>query len=123
MKYLFTAVLLIISIVSYAQSSPDTTKVDEGVTSIMMVTTEFEHMDVLEEVIETMLDHEAFVDMKRSQMVMTPFGPSQEYKEIIEVRFKNLALVSDWRQSMESQIPGERRALLEGTKVFFYQYK
>ena len=123
MRHLFTALLLIISISTNAQTEKDSTTVDEGVTSIMMVTNEFDHYDVLEELIETMRVHEAFMDMKRSQMVMTPFGPSQDYKEIIEVRFKSLALTSDWRQKMESQIPGERRALLAGVKVYFYQYK
>lgn len=130
MKKLLTLVLLVSSLSLYAQSEAESetnnakaTAPDDGVTNIILVPNEFEHMDVLEELLETMRTHEAFLDMRRSQIVMTPSGPSTEYKEIVEIRFKSLALTSEWRQKMESTIPPERRALLGGTKVLFYPYK
>lgn len=80
-------------------------------------------MEELEEIIETMKEHEAFVDMKRSAGVMTPSGPSSEYKEFIEIHFKNIELVADWRATMKVKIPVERRSKISGLVVLFYQYK
>ncbi|MFY0608114.1 MAG: hypothetical protein JXR10_15450 [Cyclobacteriaceae bacterium] len=116
MKYLLAIALLSPFLSLRAQS-------DDGMTNILIVPVEFQNMSALEEVLETMKVHEAVLDIKRSAMVMTPFGPSKEYKEVIEIHFKSMSDASEWREQMEKKIPEERRKLLAGVINIFYPYR
>ena len=98
---------------------------NDGVTNIILIPHDYtdEQMQVMEEVIETMEAHEGFVDMKRSMGVYTPMGPSDDYKEVIEIHFKSMEHVSDWKDKMEKEVPQERRKIMGGAVVLVYMYK
>jgi len=98
---------------------------NDGVTNITLIPHDFteDQMQVMEDVFETMVKHEGFIDMKRSMGVYTPIGPSNDYKEVIEIHFKSMELMSDWRDKMEEEIPQERRSILGGSVILFYMYR
>ena len=118
MKKLFLFSIIVLGFNLYGQDN-------EGVTNIMLIPNDYTdvQMKVMEEVIETMVSHEGFIDMHRSAGVFTPMGPSQDYKEIIEIHFKSMEYMSDWRAQMEKQVPEDRRSILAWTEMFFYMYK
>lgn len=116
MKNLIVFLLFMLSHSVIAQSN-------EGMSNVLLIPNEFEEMEALEEILETMKVHEGFVDMKRSAGVFTPDGPSRSFKEVIEIHFKSMELASDWRDKMEKQIPEERRKDLSGIINLFYLYK
>ncbi len=67
-----------------------------------------------------MIEHEGFVDIKRSKVIFTPHGPSKDYREVIEIHFKSMEYMSDWRDKMEKAVPQERRKILGGALILFY---
>ena len=97
-------------------------QVNDEVSNIILIPHDYtnEQMNVMEEVIETMVKHEGFQDMRRGKMIFTPQGPSKEYKEVIEIHFKSMEYMSDWRDKMEMEIPQERRSILGGALILFY---
>ena len=97
---------------------------NDGATNIILIPHDYsdQQMQVMEEVIETMVAHAGFVDINRSMGVYTPMGPSEDYKEVIEIHFNSMDSMSDWRNKMEKEVPQERRTILGGATVLFYMY-
>ena len=115
MKKLLFVLFFTMNLTSYSQNN-------EEVSNIMLIPNDYttEQMTVMEEVIETMVKHEGFVNMKRSKAIFTPHGPSKDYKEVIEIHFKSMEYMSDWRDKMEKEVPQERRKILGGALILFY---
>ncbi len=115
MKNIIFILLISMSFTLYSQDSED-------VSNIILIPKDYtaEQSKVMEEVIKTMVEHNGFEKMKRSRLILTPNGPSKDYKEVIEIHFKSMEYMSDWRDKMEKTVPQERRKILGGALILFY---
>lgn len=95
---------------------------NKEITNLILVPKEFESMEALEDILETMNTHEGYLYMNRSDGVLSPQGPTG-YKEIIEIHWKSMALMIEWSKKMENQIANESRNQLSGVQILFYEYK
>ena len=99
-----------------------TTMENKEITNLVLVPEKFESLEVLEEVLKTMKVHEGFKYMNRSDGVLSPQGPTG-YKDIIEIHWKSMALMMDWSEKMQHQMPKESMEQLSGVQILFYEYK
>jgi hypothetical protein len=118
MKILVIICFTLIGVSTQAQENME----NKEVTNLVMVPDEFDGMEVLEEVLNTMKSHEGYMYMNRSDMVFSPQGPTG-YKEIIEIHWKTMELMMDWSENMQNQIPEDRRKQISGIQILFYPYK
>ncbi len=119
MKVMLTILgLLIVSLTGQAQVPSD----DQILINLNLVPSGFEAYETFEKVIKHAQEHEGLLSVKRSDGVLTPWGPAN-YEEVVEFRWKSMEMMVDWSDKLRQDIPDEERAKMVGLEVLFYNYK
>ena len=95
---------------------------DQVLINLNLVPAGFEGYETFEKLIKHAQNHEGLLSVKRSDGVLTPWGPS-DYEEIVEFRWKSMEMMADWSVKLRQDFPDDERAKMEGLKVLFYNYK